>query len=347
MAGNILAEATGSEGVTVTNTVLCVLWKTQTRADGITVRDGNLQVYNMLGLGMQEANIRVEGGQSVFQGGCFYQKTVSASGGKAFLSGLIFKERLPQNAIYDPINIILFSDVYELSNFGGAAEAGVLVWSVPEIYEWGGPGGGRLETSSPVGGGKSISVGYSSSGYYQEKNTTGGAAKKDISPYRDYGWLVFELYFDSAAMLDAGRMMIELNTYGNDNGYVRLDFKEQLANASANSWHTVRIRLFDFAADGVWTDTDGKFNPKAMQGMRIRLINYPETWSTQATDRLYFKNVRFQNEEEPMWVEGGIPPVGVPDIIKAILLKKRPADDLKHIYANGVSILELLERLKG
>jgi len=111
VSGNIIVEATGDKGVNITNTVLCVLAATKPTNDGIEVRGGKLGVYNMLALGMVDNNIRINGGSSVFQGACFFQKTLLALKGTSTLSGIILKMDLEDGAIYDRDKIAMLSDI--------------------------------------------------------------------------------------------------------------------------------------------------------------------------------------------------------------------------------------------
>jgi len=111
VSGNIIVEATGPKGVNITNTVLCVLYSSKPTNDGIEVRGGKLGVYNMLGLGMKDYNIRITGGDSVFQGACFYEKRIIATGGRSFLSGIILKENMRGGEIYDDTMITLLSNI--------------------------------------------------------------------------------------------------------------------------------------------------------------------------------------------------------------------------------------------
>ena len=122
-SGNILVEATGEDGVTVTNTVLCVLAASNARNDGVAVQGGKIFVRNIQALGFNDGNaleddtnIRLSGGDAVVEGACFWFRTLRAKSGRGFLSGMIFKYPLEEGAIADPAEVTLTGDIHGLIN---------------------------------------------------------------------------------------------------------------------------------------------------------------------------------------------------------------------------------------
>jgi len=177
-------------------------------------------------------------------------------------------------------------------------------------FNWGGPGLNRgyftlpeqgnvehpdYQGPPPGGGDPCLAIGMNTGGncsFYQEHNKNLGD-EVDISMFMDSGYLVLELYVDNIIMMECERAFVELNTNGNDSNFIRLSFDGQITKEK--TWTTVAIKL----SDDPWS-TGGVFNPASVKGMRLWMNNYIEPlgddlWETYATDRLYFRNIRFQD----------------------------------------------------